>query len=376
MLPYIILFVTSLLGVVQYDINRHNRTKKIAWYFLFCYVILLVGLRYRVGSDTLVYIWGYDRLPSWGELNWSEIWSYEFQPLYVLLCAIAKSISPDFTVLQILHAFIINSCIFYFIRKNTQYPFTGLFLYFFLYFFYFNTEILRESLAIGIFLLNYKNLENKRWLRFYCGVFVSVLFHFSALILVFFPFIRLIKFNWKYLLVISLFCAFLISMRSYLSVLDTLDALNARKIAHYSSQFEDGAMNAKWILYRVMQYTFFPILLLWLQKFCIKEQNQWVSFVCVYALLGIGVIVFQIIFARFTNYLMPFYALFLADIIGRGYGKSPSRKLFSTLSFACIMIIYGYYYISGDNWHIWNPYHSVFDPQTDEIREHRLDDYY
>ena len=40
------------------------------------------------------------------------------------------------------------------------------------------------------------------------------------------------------------------------------------------------------------------------------------------------------------------------------------------------MIIYGYYYISGDNWHIWNPYHSVFDPQTDEIREHRLDDYY
>ena len=213
MLPYIILFVTSLLGVVQYDINRHNRTKKIAWYFLFCYVILLVGLRYRVGSDTLVYIWGYDRLPSWGELNWSEIWSYEFQPLYVLLCAIAKSISPDFTVLQILHAFIINSCIFYFIRKNTQYPFTGLFLYFFLYFFYFNTEILRESLAIGIFLLNYKNLENKRWLRFYCGVFVSVLFHFSALILVFFPFIRLIKFNWKYLLVISLFCAFLISMR-------------------------------------------------------------------------------------------------------------------------------------------------------------------
>ena len=165
-------------------------------------------------------------------------------------------------------------------------------------------------------------------------------------------------------------------MRSYLSVLDTLDALNARKIAHYSSQFEDGAMNANWILYRVMQYTFFPILLLWLQKFCIKEQNQWVSFVCVYALLGIGVIVFQIIFARFTNYLMPFYALFLADIIGRGYGKSPSRKLFSTLSFACIMIIYGYYYISGDNWHIWNPYHSVFDPQTDAIREHRLDDYY
>ena len=91
MLPYIILFVTSLLGVVQYDINRHNRTKKIAWYFLFCYVILLVGLRYRVGSDTLVYIWGYDRLPSWGELNWSEIWSYEFQPLYVLLCAIVHN---------------------------------------------------------------------------------------------------------------------------------------------------------------------------------------------------------------------------------------------------------------------------------------------
>ena len=43
MLPYIILFVTSLLGIVQYDINRHDRTKKIAWYFLFCYVILLVG---------------------------------------------------------------------------------------------------------------------------------------------------------------------------------------------------------------------------------------------------------------------------------------------------------------------------------------------
>lgn len=178
------------------------------------------------------------------------------------------------------------------------------------------------------------------------------------------------------MVVIVLFCTFLVSMRSYLSILDTLDAINARKVAHYSSQFENGAMNVNWIIYRVIKYTFFPLVLLGLQRFCLKEQGRFDSVVCVCTLLGIGVIFFQVIFERFTNYLMPFYTLFLADIIGRGYRKSPSRKLFSVMIFACVIVVYGYYYTSGDNWSRWGPYHSVFNPQTDEVRERRLDDYY
>ena len=100
-------------------------------------------------------------------------------------------VGDDFVYFQLLHIIILNSCLFYFISKSTEYRFSALFFCFIYYYLYFSTEILRESLAIFVFVLNYKNYEEGNWFKYYCGVCIAILFHISAVILIVFPFVNI-----------------------------------------------------------------------------------------------------------------------------------------------------------------------------------------
>ena len=190
MIVYLIPLLASVFGVYKFDINK-KRGGQILYYFLFIYLVLLIGLRFEVGGDTLVYMEDYKWRPDLAE--WEFSWTDYYEPLYTLLCALAKSIGSDFVYFQLLHSLIFNTCLFYFISKNTEYKFSALFLCFIYYYLYFSTEILRESLAIFVFILNYRNYERGNWGKYYLGVCVAVLFHISAVILLIFPFVRWMK---------------------------------------------------------------------------------------------------------------------------------------------------------------------------------------
>ncbi|WP_369683354.1 EpsG family protein, partial [uncultured Muribaculum sp.] len=183
MLLYIIPFVLTILSSIKYDINRKNDIwEKYGLLFLFVYLILLIGLRYEVGGDTINYMGDYDwRVPlSQYKLSFND----KFQPGYIILCSLGKSISPDFYVFQLIHSALLNTLLFLFIKNNTKYVYTSLGIIFLTCYFYFSTEILRESIAVLIFSLNYKNLINRRWLSYYTGVLLCFMFHLSAIFLV------------------------------------------------------------------------------------------------------------------------------------------------------------------------------------------------
>ncbi|PXV62188.1 EpsG-like putative glucosyltransferase [Dysgonomonas alginatilytica] len=375
MYPYLILFIITLLAVIQYDLGGHKGYRRIVWYFLFIYVILLIGLRYKVGVDTLNYMDYYSYLPDLFTIK-SDDWSYfAYQPLYLLLCALSRSISGDFVWFQLIHTIILNLCVFYFISKNTKYKFTGLLVYFYMYFLYFNTEILKESLAVCVFMLNYKNIEDKKWLKYYFGVFVSLLFHLSAIILIFYPLIKIMRFGWRYFIAVGFFLVIIVNIGPYLTLLENFEKVGD-KANTYISFNEIGAMNMNWVILNLMQLTFFPMIVLFFQKYILKEDVKFESLVCMHALLGIGVAFYQIIFSRFTNYTMPFYALFLVNFFYSVHFKTQFRKLALIACISLWLFLYGYYYMGGNNYfrmyQAWIPYSTIFDPIEVPIRDEIL----
>ena len=202
---YVVVFILLLIPVVKYDLMAKSGGEN-KWYYLNLIVlILLAGLRYRVGGDTLMYMSVYNEWPSIDELKYFDFETALYNPLWYIYTSLPRSISDEFWVFQMIQAVIVNSVFVWFFKKySPQYYFSAILLYYVGYYCYFNMEIMREILCICVLMLITPCLLNKRWIPYFIGCVVAVYIHFSAIIMFFLPLLFLLfrKPSWKLLLLI------------------------------------------------------------------------------------------------------------------------------------------------------------------------------
>lgn len=362
MVVYIIPLLLVIFGIYSFDIRR-NKGGILLYHFLWVYLVLLMGLRFEVGGDTLVYMEDY----IWrGDITqWKFSWTDYYEPLYTLLCALTKTISEDFVYFQLVHAIILNTCLFYFISKSTRYKFSALFFCLIYYYIYFSTEILRESLAIFVFVLNYKNYEKGNWFKYYLGALIAILFHISAIILLVFPFIRWMRFNKAYWFILCVSIVLFSKLSVLFSFLGDIAKISD-KIELYDDIEAGKGLNFLLVLLSFARFTFLPLAIYLWDKKILKEHPQFESLICFYTILGVGVWFSPIIFDRFPNYITPLYFISLTNIIIPSFLKSatPSRKLAAATFFCVIIIVYASYPIRIYKRYV--PYYSVFNPHSVE----------
>ena len=105
MIIYIIVLI--ILLVPLFFKQKQSAIKYNSYYwFEFFVLFLLMGLRFRVGGDSLRYELYYSYHPNLNELFAEGGWltNEGFQPLWVLLQATCKSISDDFVIVQIINS--------------------------------------------------------------------------------------------------------------------------------------------------------------------------------------------------------------------------------------------------------------------------------
>lgn len=151
MLPYILFGMYLLYLIFRYDIclKKNNKSRHI--YICLLYLFLLVGLRYQFGPDSYSYEKEFSSLYNpigTGTLYYPQLGRL-YPPLWIGLNVFCRTVG-DFVLLQLICSFVFNICIFYFIKNTTTKVFTALFIFFIYDYLYFSTDILRESLAIGI----------------------------------------------------------------------------------------------------------------------------------------------------------------------------------------------------------------------------------
>lgn len=178
-----IYFVVLLLIVVlsyRYDYCR-KESGRLFWYLItFLILVCVAGLRYRLGTDSVRYETYYKNMPMLWELD-SYNWAKDrFEPGFVILMSVCRSISSDFTLFQFVHAIILNICVFLFFYKNTRHIFFGIFFYCLILYIQLNYEVLRESLAVGIFLISWEFFKKNNYIVYYLFILLAICFHIGS----------------------------------------------------------------------------------------------------------------------------------------------------------------------------------------------------
>lgn len=333
-----------------------------------------MSFRYRVGIDTLNYIEHYEWITPFRDISIKDIFT-QFEPLNTLIRSIAKNISSDFVIYQILHVVILNTLIARFILRNTRHILWALFFYFILAALYFNTEIMRESLAVAVFINGYKYIEKKQWLKYYLCAFIALGFHTSALIVFIVPLIRWVRFNAIFVVITVCSCLFLVKFNDTLTLLALyLSPEAALKLGYY---LEADGFNINGIIVLLAGNTFFPLVAMIGSKL-LKIDFKYENMVVVGIILGVCSAIQNIIFGRLTNYFIFFYIILFAEVLPVLF-KSYLRQVGACAMCAFLFVtMYVNYFIDIDStpsvtrqYTRWYPYSSIISKEKSQIREFR-----
>ncbi len=398
------LFILILLFLLTYHYDYRKNSKGRFWWILtilFLYIIT-AGLRYRLGTDTITYEREYIYLPSISDLTSFDYSMSRYGYGYLFFNSISRSISDSFVVMQFIHAICINCILFYFFYKHTSNFFLSVSLYFIMFYFNFNFEVLRESCAVCIFLLSLKYYIKDRWLKYYLICGIACLFHMSAIFTFFLPMIKLpilnklFQFN-KYFIISSVI---VLSLSYYLSIkfFDIIRLFTLIDTGYYVESYSDSRLSESvrlplsTLLFHISCYCIFPLLSLWVQSRSVnnEQKNNTLAYInifslmtCLYVYIAISSLYLPLLH-RFNNYLLPVVVVLMSKSAFVLFKKS-NHCVKLSFSVWCLIIFPFYFltiypYLNKDNLGIvkirrYYPYESVLNPTIDVERE-RIFTYY
>ena len=387
---YLLVFLYLFFLSYHFDFKKHKGNKKIHYALALLFLVCIAGFRYRIGIDTIRYEMTFDTIPTLRSLSLTEFSENKYDPLYLLLASICKSISSEFWVLQMAQAILVNFVFFRFFRKNTNNYFFAILIYYLLLYISDMAETMRESCAIAMMLLSWEYYKkDKRFMVFLFFVF-AFLFHSSAILLfvIFMPillrFDKYITFskNTAIISIIILLTATVVQsifMENLISI-----ALNARFSDKVDVYLENGMLgsqlNVFGVLTSIILYGLVPY-------FCIKslrhkkdiyklEYFLVVEFLC--AMMSFPIFIFY----RYINYFLPFVILAIAKTLSEKDVKILTLKPLVTTSFI-IWLLLAFPYVAirlklflSPEWEggpmtysRYFPYSSIFTQEKDPERE-------
>lgn len=367
---YLIVFILFLNGIIIFDRNKKEGNR---YYWSLCVLLILLwGLRYHVGGDSLRYENHFSDYPLLSELYNFDFTYASYQPFWYIYNSFLKTICDSFIFFQIVHSIIINVGFFVFFKKNSSKKFLLATLYYILWSPYYNAEILRESYSVLIFLLSYKYLLQKKYIKYYLLSLFALLWHVSALFLFIVPILYNIfnKIDNKkaigLIFILSLSAFVILNYIFSQSVLSIL--LQGGIIDRLESTLDSGSLNINGVIFKL--FVLSPAFLL-LYRFTSRKEQMKRNTILLYIfveLIGISFIPIQ----RLSNYFVFFYLLFIVDAYAETLGKKYHGLYKFTILFV-ILLRMNYYSLELEQgfhkYDLYLPYHSVFDPKEEIQRE-------
>ena len=245
MIPYILFILMTLTLSIIYDGREDSRGKRIWYAVTYLFLVLVMGFRNGVGGDTQSYMAAFDYVPAiateYGDYITENFLLRSYMPGWSLLNILAKRWFDSFYAVQMIEALIVNTCVFYIFNKYTKKIFLCILMYAFTgYIFRFNTEVMREAIAISLISVGMYKYLNGQKIYFYLSILVGLLFHVSALTALLFPLARLRSISYKTLIAgfLGSFALWAVSNPLMLFIMNHLlsDSAIANKILNYSDQ--------------------------------------------------------------------------------------------------------------------------------------------
>lgn len=377
-MPYLIVFIIALYFVYTYDIKKKKRGRELSYFILFLSVVLLAGCRYVIGGDTVRYMRSWDEMPTFSSNNVS-LESMVLDPLWILLNVTCKSISDDFIFFQFVHAILLNGILFYgvFIKQEyfKRHVFTVVLFYLIYYLLYFNMEILRESLAVALFLLNLPNYQNKKWKKYYLLATISILLHSSAIVVFFIPLFRNVKLKLRYVVFMVLIAGVFFTLFGGMLV----NLLGFQVLSNKFELYADKSMNFNGKILRTIEFVIIPLVIIHLNDVRLKKRNPFfASFYMSYFFVAALSTGNTTIGGRFINYvsmlMIGYYVYVLYNVSASRYLGFLRNGVLTLFLIVPFVNDYRYYFIDTSDvlkdtkkYFRWYPYASIFQKGDQEV---------
>ncbi len=294
--------------------------KDIWSYLIIIAIILIIGFRAdTIGLDTGNYSREFAETPPLDLLNDSFVKGSRYQAGFIYFFAWIKDFTEEFYVVQLIHATFINLVLLWFFRKNgAQYLFMSLSYYIVINFLEFNTEILRESIAVSFGLISLYSYSRRKYFFAIVCLYLAFNFHISSIILLIFPLLSKIHYSKRNLII---FLALeTLSLIGY-AVLSKYTTAIAAIIGAYVPQLNDmvaiyqsteinSKLNIFYFISLFVRNLIIPVTAMLILK---DRGNKYIGFVMAYCIL-MTISAYTYAFYRFANYMAPFNILFLAEI--------------------------------------------------------------
>lgn len=187
MFAYIVILVILVGCFLQFDCNSISfKNNKVAQQWFVIVEILLISfaaLSYRVGCDTNRYYDTFFYFPTFDNFRVSNLWDTRYEPLWVLLNVIFRSLSNSFYPIYALGIIIINIQIFRFIKKYCKMPFLAVLLYYSIMYLNLNFEMIRQDYAMIFYFWGLSALLRNHPYEFALKALPAMFFHKSALLI-------------------------------------------------------------------------------------------------------------------------------------------------------------------------------------------------
>lgn len=204
MIVYLIIGLTLTYLAYRYDYKGYVKYENLCEKLILSFMIAVVGLRYHIGSDTVVYEWNFNTSYTPLFNQFLKDWNEKGQPLWMFVMSFCKTYFHSFVAVQFFHAIIYNVFVMRFIKRMTQWHFTALLLAFSQLWFTNSFEVLRESISAVIYMNALFYLYDRKYIKYMLMGVLALGFHsFAFIIFILTPVI--VKLNYKFLLILFVF---------------------------------------------------------------------------------------------------------------------------------------------------------------------------
>lgn len=223
---YILLLCIMVYSIYTYDVQYYRmsqngsfcdkagqiavpkffeKKKKRSEQILVALLIIVVGLRYHIGSDSVVYEWNFNTVETPYLADFFRQWQEYTQPLWTFVMSFSKTILKSFVAVQFFHAIVYNCLVYRFVKRLTPYYFTVMLLAYGMIWFANSFEVLRESISAALFFNALLCLKEKNYIKYILFGIIAMGFHrFAFLIFALVPIV--LKFDYKILAAILALC--------------------------------------------------------------------------------------------------------------------------------------------------------------------------
>lgn len=353
---YAIILIALFFCLFLKDENK--KQKKIVIAIMVILLSLLSGLRhYTIGNDTGNYLRHFEQITIYGA---DAIKMSSFEIGYNVFEYLVSFFSSNYNVFLFIVSLVINTSVGVFIYKYSRKAMFSFVLFILLRFFFGEMNIIREYLAIAVFLTSMKYIENRKLIKFSIVTIIASLFHTSSLFAFAIYFLYDMKLTPLKKYVLLVFCAGVCAFLYPLAIqMTSLLGVYGKYIPRFYDSDELG--NIIMTIISVVIYVFYHVVRRKYADGVMKEdviERKRLDFYenILFTIILLNTIAIRIsIFDRVVLYFQMFYIIAIPNIIKMI--SNPKRRL---LWYIIVLVCFFAYFVTiiylRPNWNNVNPY--------------------